>query len=245
MKTRFHVGAQALKGGLSAYGKRFGMVEVAVPSAAQLKQFPSETALKRWKKEVSPTFEFVVVLGPATATLVPGADADAELEAALTAVRVLQARMILLRTPPSVTPSAVMRKRMAALLARLPTDATAVAWEPRGVWDEEAAARAAKAWGLVLVVDASRDAVPAGPVAYVRLRALGERRSFGAAALERVVEAIGERREAYVVIETDGALAEKKLLMSAAARGVALPLGGQVLRPRGRPAAAEHDEDEE
>lgn len=245
MKTRFHVGAQALKGGLSAYGKRFGMVEVIVPAAAQLKQFPSEATLKRWKKEVSPAFEFVVVLGPTTATLAPSAEADAELEAALMAVRVLQSRMIVLRTPPSVAPSAVTRKRMAALLDRLPTDATAVAWEPRGVWDEEAAARAAKDWGLVLVVDASRDDVPPGPVAYVRLRALGERRSFGAALLERVADAIGERREAYVVIETDGALAEKKLLMAAVARGGARPAGGQVLRPRGRAAAPALEEDEE
>ena len=44
---------------------------------------------------------------------------------------------------------------------------------------------------------------PAGPVAYVRLRALGETRSYGPSALEKVVRAIGPRRDAYVVFETD------------------------------------------
>ena len=60
----------------------------------------------------------------------------------------------------------------------------------------------------------TRCAIPRrkGPVFYGRLRALGETRSFGTAALERVVEAIGVRRDAYVVIETQSALAECKRL---------------------------------
>src|SRR5207248_9892413 len=106
--------------------------------------------------------------------------------------------------------------RMAKLLDRLPRDATHIVWEPRGVWEVEDAAVAAKKWGIVLAVDAARERVAAGPVAYARLPALGETRSYGTAALERVVHAIGARRDAYVVFETASALAECKKLRSLA-----------------------------
>jgi hypothetical protein len=74
-------------------------------------------------------------------------------------------------------------------------------------------------------------------VAYVRLRALGETRSFSPSALERVVAAVGERRDVYAVLETDSALTEAKrlrqLARSAAKSGGKLGGGGRLVRPRG------------
>ena len=97
-----------------------------------------------------------------------------------------------------------------------------------------AAASQARAWGVVLAVDAARDPVPPGAVAYVRLRSLGETRSFGAVALERVVRSVGERREVFAVIETDSAMVEAKRLRSLAKakRSTKLGGGGRLVRPR-------------
>ncbi len=109
-------------------------------------------------------------------------------------------------------------------------------WEPSGVWELEDAATQARAWGAVLAVDAARDPVPPGPVAYVRLRSLGETRSFGAVALERVVRAVGDRREVFAIIETESAMLEAKRLRSLAKAKRATKLGGAaglVVRPRG------------
>ena len=101
---------------------------------------------------------------------------------------------------------------MKRVIDKLPRDVTLVVWEPHGLWETDDAAALAKKWGVILAVDAARDPVPEGQIAYVRLRALGETRSFGPSALERVVESIGPRRDAYVVLETTSALTECKTL---------------------------------
>ena len=90
----------------------------------------------------------------------------------------------------------------------------------------------------MVAVDAAREPVPAGPVAYIRLRAMGETRSFGPSALERIVEAVGDRRDVYAILETDSAMTEGKRLR-ALARSAAKTGGGKVggggrlVRPRG------------
>ncbi|MGH7282504.1 MAG: hypothetical protein ACRELY_13340, partial [Polyangiaceae bacterium] len=116
--------------------------------------------------------------------------------------------------------------------------ATHIVWEPRGVWENEDAAAAAKKWGVVLGVDPARDDVPDGPTAYARLRSLGETRSFGPTALARIVDRIGERRDAYVVIETSSALVECKELRKLAHRGKKSGRTGMVLKPRAGTKAA-------
>lgn len=235
MVSRLHLGARSLRGAISAYAKAFQLLEVEVPSSeGKAPAGPSAATLRKWRRDVGPTFQFAVVAGPAVAALKPSPAFERELEATLALVNTLQARAIVLRTPPDVSPAPVWRTRLAALLERLPRDVGFVAWEPRGVWDVDQAARQAKSLGMVLVVDAARDDVPPGPVAYVRLRALGETRSFGPAALARVAARLGDRKDAFVVIETDGALKEaknlRKALAAAAEGGREAP---RVLRPRG------------
>lgn len=247
MATRYHIGAKDLRGTIEAYAKRFDLLEVRQPAADKASQGPTPATLRRFRKQAPPHFELVTVLGPTVARVRPGAELDAELETALEWIKILQSRMVLLPTPADVTPSQLSRDRIAKLVDRLPRDVTHVAWEPRGVWEVDDAAVFAKKVGITLVVDPSRDPVPTGPVAYARLRALGESRSFGPSALERVVQAIGERREAYVVIETDAALAECKRLRSLAQRSKAAKEGGKgrVLRPRGNTTFKVRDDEQE
>jgi uncharacterized protein YecE (DUF72 family) len=240
MTTRYHIAAKELRGQASAYGKRFDFLEVKVTPAAGStvdapKLTPTLATLRKWRKEVPPAFDFCVVASPAVARLKPGPELDHELAVTKAAIDALRARCVLLKTPPDVTPSGLHRERMAKLLEQFPQDATYVVWEPAGVWELGDAAYAAKKWGITLAVDAARDPVPPGPVAYARLRALGETRSFGTAALERVADAIGDRRDAFVVIETEQALAEcKKLRQVAQDRKRGAEGGyGRLIRPRG------------
>ncbi|HQY61796.1 MAG: DUF72 domain-containing protein [Myxococcales bacterium] len=245
MATRYHIGAKELRGELSAYAKRFDMLEVRPPSAAQPKVGPTLTTLRKWRKAAPPHFEFVVVLGPAVGRLKASPELESELETALAAATALQSRCILLATPAEVTPTALSRDRIARLLERLPRDVTQIAWEPRGVWETDDAAVWACKWGVALSVDPTREPVPAGPVAYARLRALGESRSFGPAALERVTQAIGDRREAYVVIDSPTALAECKKLRQLSQRTAAKDGGrGRVIRPRNLTLKVRDDEQE-
>jgi uncharacterized protein YecE (DUF72 family) len=241
MNTRWHIGAKELRGAIAAYAKRFDLLEVRItlggPGAAdEHAPAPTLATLRRWRKSVPPHFDFAVVAGPNLSRVKPGEAADRELDAAKAAIDALQARCFVLRTPPEVTPTSLWRDRIAKLVQRVPHDATRFVWEPSGVWETIDAASQARAWEVVLAVDPAREPVPPGPVAYLRMRALGETRSFGPVALERIVRGVGQRRDAFVVIETDTALAEAKRLRQLARETRAGgPVGGgaRLVRPRG------------
>jgi uncharacterized protein YecE (DUF72 family) len=243
MATRFYIGAKTLRGDLATYAKRFDLLEVG--SGQPGPGAPSLTTLKKWRKAVPPHFAFTVVANAGLAALRPGSALDEGRTSAKASVDVLQARCVLLPTPPEVTPSAVWRERLSRVVDGFVRDVTHLVWEPRGLWEVDDAAVLARKLGIVLAVDASRDPVPAGPVAYARLRALGETRSFGQASLERVVHGIGARRDAFVVLETDGAIAECKLLRRISqAPEEGTRTGVRVVRPRTATVKIRDDEQE-
>lgn len=232
--TRFHIGAKQLRGKLAGYAKHFDFLEVTVRLATgKASPEPTLRTLRQWRKQVPPHFDFCVVAGPAVGRLKGGPEFDAELKASLEALNALEARCFLLRTPADVTPAPLWRERLASLVKRLPTDATYVVWEPSGPWEVEEAGRFARRLGITLSVDAAREAVPPGNVAYARLRALGETRSFGPTALERVVRAIGPRKDAYVVIESDAARKQSARLRDLLLTGAPAVGGERLIRPRG------------
>ncbi len=244
MATRYHLGAKELRGALSTYAKRFGMLEVplGIPAA------PSLATLRKYRKDVPPTFEFSLILPPAFSTPRPGPDLDAALASVTDAINALGARCVVLRTSLEVTPSQLWRTRVGALIDRLPRDVTNVAWEPSGLWEAEDVAAQAEAWKVVPIVDAAQQDVPRGPIAYLRMRALGETRNFGPTVLERVVEAIGDRRDAYIVFETNKALDEAKALrriVAARGRGLSASADARVVRPRVHSAGIRVPDDEQ
>jgi len=241
MTSRWHIGAKELRGAIAAYAKRFNLLELRVTLGTTAQPdapgfTPPLATLRRWRKSVPPPFDFSVVAGPALSRVKASEAGDRELEAARAAIDALQARCFVLRTSPDVTPAAVWRDRIAKIIDRVPHDVTHFVWEPSGVWEVEDAAAQARSWGVLLAVDPARDPVPPGPVAYLRMRALGETRSFSPMALERIVTAVGARRDVFAVIETDSALAEAKrlrqLVKTVRAKG---PIGGgaRLVRPRG------------
>lgn len=233
MNTRLHVGARQLESTLAAYAKRFDLLEVKMDAIGHGSPTPaSASALRRWRRQVPPSFDFAVVASSALARLKPDGVVEREVADMRQAADALEARVLVVRTPPDVTPASVWRERLARVVARLPRDVVVVVWEPHGVWEHDDAADLARKLGVVLAVDAAREEVPGGPVAYVRLRALGETRSFGAAALERVAHAIGARRDAFVVIETESALSECKALRRLAQEGARPAAARALVRPR-------------
>jgi uncharacterized protein YecE (DUF72 family) len=240
MTTRWHIGAKDLRGAIAAYAKRFDLLEVRVtlgtPTSPDAPGFtPGLPTLRRWRKSVPPRFVFSVVAGPALSRAKASEAADKELAAVRAAIDALQARCFVLRTPADVTPAQVWRDRIAKIVERFPRDVTHFVWEPSGVWEVDQAAAQARSWGVLLAVDPAHDVVPPGPLAYVRLRALGETRAFGPVALERIARAVGERREVFAIVETDTALAEaKRLRQIARTLRVGVPLGGgaRLVRPR-------------
>ena len=247
MATRLHVGTKDLRGKLEAYAKRFDLLEVRGEAASDLKRAPSPATLKKWRKAVPPSFEFAVTAGPNLAKVKASEALEAELEAMLAAAKTLESRLFILPTHADVTPSKLWRDRFAKLLERIPRDASAVVWEPSGLWEHEDAAVQAKEWGVVLGCDPTREIVPPGPVAFGRLRKLGQTRAYSVAALTKVAQAIGSRNDAYVIIETDGALKEAKSLRTLV-RSAGKPLGGMgklVVRPRGKRDDDDEEDEEE
>jgi len=246
MATRYHIAAKSLRGDIATYAKRFDLLEVSTPAAADVRLMPNAATLRRWRRNVSPTFEFAVVCGPTMATLKKSDAADAERTLFTQTCDLLEARIAIVKTPVDVSPSQVWRDRLRTFVDSIRRDSTAVVWECSGLWELEEAARFAKKIDVVLVTDPARDPVPEGPVAYCRLRALGETRSFGPAALDRVAKNIGERRDSYVVIETDTALTECKELRKAAVRSRNAGGGmGRLIKPRTQVALVTHDDEQE
>jgi uncharacterized protein YecE (DUF72 family) len=237
MATRVHVGTRELRGAIAAYAKRFDLLEVRGEAASDLKKAPTAATFKKWRKQVPPHFEFAITGGPNVGKVKASEALEVELEVMLTSAKVLESRLFILATHADVTPSKLWRDRFEKLLERLPRDASTVVWEPSGLWEHDDAALQAKQWGVVLGCDPTRDIVPPGPVSFGRLRKLGQTRAYSVAALTKVAAAIGTRKDAYVVIETDGALKEAKTLrtlMREAGSSKAGGMGRLVVKPRGK-----------
>jgi len=227
--ARPHVGLPLLEGSIERYAEKYDLVELRPVDVT----LPKAATLRAWRRKVPPSFVFSVVFPRIVSELKPSPELDEALGQALDVARDVEARCLVLATPPSVTPTDLNRKRLKALVERIPHDAVSLAWEPRGLWEIEEAVAVAADLDLVLVVDAAREAAPKGPVAYFRLRGLGESTRLSPAAIDKVAAELASRREAYVVIESSSpasvaqALRKKLVRRAGPGRGT-----GVVLKPR-------------
>ena len=213
--SRIHVGQAALTGKLERYAKVFDFLEVrATPSPT------SPSRLRRLRGDAPEGFSFSYVAPPKLAELVASEPDPLLVEATRVAANALAARFVLLRTPYSVAPSARSRARLARLVEALRGSAAGIAWEPRGVWTDEDAERAASELGVVLVRDLAEYEPPAGPVVYTRLLALGRNARIGAGIIERVAERLVGADEAFVIAEGRGAVGLAKQLRNVEVPGI-------------------------
>ena len=214
---RVHIAARELKGSLSSYASKFGLLELhltvqAGETAASPRTNPTLKTLRSWRKEAGPAFEFCIVAPEGLRAPRPSDQLNREADATLAAVDAVQARTLLLPTGSDCTPSPVWRDRLAKLVDRLRRDGTQIIWEPSGLWEAEQAAVFAKKLGMVLCCDPFQSGVPQGPVAYLRLRALGETRTFSDERIQALADELRDRREVYVVVEAPRALATAQAL---------------------------------
>ena len=199
------VGRHTFEGDIANYAARFNFLEVR----ADATNLPKGARLADWRKRVPKEFAFSVVLPRAVGLL---ESSNIELGRTLELAEALSAKWLLLQTPSAVGPSARMRERLAKLFEAVEHDDRRIAWESRGVWEDEQIEVFAAEQGVTVVRDVSRFEPPVGDCVYTRLLALGDGVQVRSSVATHVAEAVAECEEAFVVIEGHGAENAAKLL---------------------------------
>lgn len=193
---------------IARYAKHLDLLEVRLDNGA-----PRKRTLETMRSESPEHMAFAVVVPKLIAALENEAT-ETDVTPVLDTARGLQARWIVLRTPPTARPSSRTRARLAKLIELLKPAGVAIAWEPSGLLAEAEAEELAASLEVTLARDPARDDLPEGDVAYGRIQALGTGGRVRASALERAAERLAAFEEAYVVIEGDNALRAAKDLRS-------------------------------
>jgi uncharacterized protein YecE (DUF72 family) len=237
--ARLFVGLPAPQGDLAKYATRFDLCEVRPVDTA----IPKPGTLRKWRKSVPPSFAFSVVLPNAVGALAPGAALDEALTTSLEVAAALEARIVVLSTPPDVRPTATNKKRLAAVFERIPAEGLVRCWEPSGIWEREDVLAVARTLGVIPVFDAAREQLGPGPIAYTRLRALGKSAALGQVTIERIADRLRKRRESFVVVEgSREAQRVKSALAAELAKKPARASGVTVVRPAISTLVAEDEE---
>src|SRR5262249_53173675 len=140
---------------------------------------------------------FLCVVGELT----PGKDLDDALAVSLEVAVALEVCCVILQISAGVRPTAANKKRLAAVLERVPAEGTVRCWEPAGIWEREEVLALSRSLSVQPVFDVARDQPGPGLITSPRLRALGKTSALGATTLARVAERLRRRREAFVVVE--------------------------------------------
>jgi hypothetical protein len=166
--------------------------------------------LKQWRTAAPKGFEFAVRMAPSVGAFDP--DSEKALDFGLRAANVLQAKWLLVQTPATLGPSQRNRTRLKQLFERLLATGRNVAWEPRGVWDEDEILPLISEVQVHWVRDPSRYPMVEEPLAYGRIPALGSAARVGLGLAERAGENLQGFEEVYLVIEGDGAVRAAKIV---------------------------------
>ena len=100
---------------------------------------------------------------------------------------------------------------------------------------------AARAARVLPVLDATQSALPPGPIAYTRLRALGKA-AASVRSLERLAAALRSRREAFVVAEDPKVAASMQGSLAGLVKAREQHAGPTLVRPAMAPLIAEDEE---
>lgn len=208
---RVFVGKAGLRGSIERYAERFDFLELR----AEVGALPRRPRLREWRAAVEDEVAFAVLLPRSVGAFEPTGDAG--LEYAIGAADALGARWLVLGTAASFRPTTRNRDRLATLAERLRATGHDVAWQPAGVWEEDDVDALSAELGLVAVRDLTTGEPAEGDVVYTRISRLSGGGRVGVAAAERVGQAVGDRREAFVVIEGDGAARAAEVIRAEAA----------------------------
>jgi uncharacterized protein YecE (DUF72 family) len=199
------VGRNTFEGDIARYASRLNLLE----QRADATNLPRGARLADWKKRVPADFAFSIVLPRAVGLF---ESSELELGRTLELADALSAQWLLLQTPSSVGPSTRMRERLTKLFKTVAHETRRIAWESRGVWEDAQIEEFAAQHAVHVVRDASRAEPPPGDCVYTRLLALGDGVQVRSSVASHLAEVLGDREEAFVVIEGHGAENAAKLL---------------------------------
>lgn len=196
------------------YVEALRFAELTFPSSR-----PKRATLQRWRKSLPAELEVALVAPRATRISALGAFRfDEELEKNIAwlvgALSATDAHLVI-PTGTEMSTSTRDRERFAAWLARIPRrPGRHVIWAPTGIWESELARPFAEELGVICAFDPLEDDVPAGPIGYARLQALGGRQRFGEGLLSEVLDALdeAEHEKTYVAIQSERSFREAKML---------------------------------
>lgn len=196
------------------YVEALRFAELTFPSSR-----PKRATLQRWRKSLPAELEVALVAPRATRISTLGAFRfDEELEKNIAwlvgALSATDAHLVI-PTGTELSTSTRDRERFAAWLARIPRRPDRhVIWAPTGIWESELARPFAEELGVICAFDPLEDDVPAGPIGYARLQALGGRQRFGEGLLSEVLDALDEadHEKTYVAIQSERSFREAKML---------------------------------
>lgn len=237
--SRFHVGAvldrvpspRYFEGGVS----HLELVLHGTPKAATAKKMASSIP-----SGASLTVQLPVgfVRGARGALRHEDAAVERDLFAAL---RALAPRHVLLASGVELTPGARDREALEAFAGRAREAQIApLVWQAGGLWEAEEAIALAERLGIVPAIDPLAPALPRGPVAYARVRAIGLHARLGDGTLARIAETLLALPAEDVFVAIDSGEGSRK------ARRLAQILSGAAID--GEDDAAddgEHEDDDE
>ena len=185
------------------YARQYSLLEIDCEPGS----VPGKARLQACAEQAPEGFVFSLVVPSSLASLEAGDEAERAWKAAQNVARILKARWWVVRTPTAVRPTRRAREQLGSLFSRLSAGGMRVAWEPRGLWEDDAAGEAASALGAYLVQDvAKQDPAPADAL-YARVLALARGARVGLGLAERIAGRMHAFPEAFVAVEGSGARA--------------------------------------
>lgn len=223
---------------MAKYQESFDMVELRTDALGA----PRAGTVRAWRRAVNPTFTFSVVLPRAVGELREGGAADAKLAEALELAKLVEARCVVLQTPPEVRPTKSNRDKLKALAEKIARPSVALCWEPSGLWEPAEIFSTAKAMSALPVVDATETPLPPGSAVYTRIRSLGGRRAVSARGIASIAEQLQGRREAWVVVEDRASAIKLRAELARAMTRLGPSIGPVVVKPSPGRLRAEDEE---
>jgi uncharacterized protein DUF72 len=206
-----HIGEARLVGDFTRYTKRFSFIELDTEPG----HIPSKARLRACAAQAPDGFVFSLIVPTLVASLETNEQALEAYKRAEATARLLGSKWWVVRTPAQVRPTRRSREQLAELFARLRDGGQRIAWEPRGVWEDSAAAETAGELSVHLVHDVAQQAPPPEATLYSRILALGRGSRVGLGLAVAVAERLRGFDEAFVVVEGRGA---QELQQAVAAR---------------------------
>jgi uncharacterized protein YecE (DUF72 family) len=212
-----HVGASLDRPPGPKYTDALSFAELRFPSSR-----PKPKTLERWRESVGDEFTVSIVAPKACTEGLSGPfkiDETLERELGWLAEAALagRTRALLVPTHRAISTGQRDRDRLARYFdaVRSRTGEISLVWSPGGLWDLDLAIPQAEKLGVTLAVDPlDAEVIPEGPLAYLRMLAVGARSRISPGMALEVIERLREHAadEAFVVIQSERSVREAAAL---------------------------------